>query len=183
MTCKETPPSPETLDKARIVQRHVRRLRNFMLSGPPPRAQSYHWQGRRLSDPTFPQIRSMLVLSTLGPTTLKDFAANLNISPGSASEMVERLVEGGWVTREQDPGDRRRVVIKLTPAAASLADAHENAVLGQLARIMQAMEPAYVDQWLDLAQYMAGVLDGIDGDPEADDDRQARHGTGVPSDL
>ena len=52
-----------------------------------------------------------------------EIAAHLLIRPNSAVELVNRLAELGYVTREADPVDSRRVQVMLTARAeAALSD-------------------------------------------------------------
>lgn len=48
------------------------------------------------------------------PTSL---AERMNLSRPSASQMIERLVQAGMVARVDDPHDRRKKTITLTPKA------------------------------------------------------------------
>jgi len=49
--------------------------------------------------------------------TVGELAERLLIQHHSAVELVDRLVEAGLIVRHQDPGDRRRVHLRLTPVA------------------------------------------------------------------
>jgi DNA-binding MarR family transcriptional regulator len=70
-----------------------------------------------------------------GPVAVGDLAERLRIRHHSAVELVNRLVEAGLVTRDQDKADHRRVLLQLTPLAyghlAELSAAH----LDELSRI------------------------------------------------
>ena len=45
----------------------------------------------------------------------------LGIQAGSFSELAARLEERGFLTREQDPADRRRILLRLTEAGRERA--------------------------------------------------------------
>lgn len=49
--------------------------------------------------------------------TIGYLAERLRIQHHSAVELVDRLTEAGLVIRERDPGDRRRIKLRLTPSA------------------------------------------------------------------
>ena len=55
-----------------------------------------------------------------GPSTLGDLAARLGLDASSTSRGVDALVRQGYLRRERDESDRRRVVIGLTPAGREL---------------------------------------------------------------
>jgi DNA-binding MarR family transcriptional regulator len=63
------------------------------------------------------QAKVLLQLGTHGQMTMGEIAAGLCVSMPAASELVDRLVEGGHLVRAADPGDRRRVLIAATPEA------------------------------------------------------------------
>lgn len=60
---------------------------------------------------TLVQIRTLDELSRRGQMTMADLAKYLGITPASATSLVERLVMSGWLKREHDPNDRRKVQI------------------------------------------------------------------------
>ena len=59
-----------------------------------------------------------------GPMTAGDLAKAVGISPGSATVMIDRLVNVGHVTREVNPNDRRGVLVKPNPASVAQAWQH-----------------------------------------------------------
>lgn len=54
------------------------------------------------------------LLQEHGPMTQKALQENLGIQSGSVSELVTKLENKGLILRENDPEDRRRVVLTLT---------------------------------------------------------------------
>ena len=58
-----------------------------------------------------PQLFALLVLRDRGPATITELSHVLEVSPPSASAMVDRLVEKGILTREHSREDRRKVVV------------------------------------------------------------------------
>ncbi len=53
-------------------------------------------------------------------------ANRLSVRPSTVSKMVDILERKGWVQRESDEGDHRRVLVRLTPAGRTLADRVRN---------------------------------------------------------
>lgn len=47
--------------------------------------------------------------------TVADMIADLGVTRQAASQLIDRLVLRGYLTREPDPEDRRRITIGLTP--------------------------------------------------------------------
>ncbi len=54
----------------------------------------------------------------------------LMIHGSSATYLVDRLVEAGWVAREADPGDRRVSIVRLTEAGGRMVEAGVAALAG-----------------------------------------------------
>ncbi len=62
-------------------------------------------------------LQCLFVLEHHGPSTAAQLARNVNLTTGSASRMIDRLVAAGHVTRTPDPHDRRKVLVAAVPAA------------------------------------------------------------------
>ncbi len=62
-------------------------------------------------------LQCLYVLQHLGPSTAGELATRVNLTSGSASRMIDRLVARGHVTRAADPTDRRRVLVEVNPEA------------------------------------------------------------------
>lgn len=71
---------------------------------------------------TFPQIIALYVLDGLGPQTVSGMAESTHLSMGATSQLVERLVGAGLVTRGEADDDRRVRVVALAPKGKSLLD-------------------------------------------------------------
>lgn len=55
--------------------------------------------------------------------TIGEIAARLEVGNATASQLVERMVRGGWVERAPLPGDRRSQIVTVTAkASAALRD-------------------------------------------------------------
>ena len=58
-----------------------------------------------------------------GPTTQRELADALNVTPRNVTGLVDGLVASGFVTRERHPTDRRATLVALTErGAATLAE-------------------------------------------------------------
>ena len=69
---------------------------------------------------TMRQLQAVLALAGIGPIASGLLARELGIGLPAASQLVDRLVEQGQVERREDPADRRRTIISLTPAAETM---------------------------------------------------------------
>ncbi|GHO98837.1 hypothetical protein KSF_088850 [Reticulibacter mediterranei] len=75
------------------------------------------WADRGLS---LPQIRLLFVLFHLAPATIGQIADRLHIGQSAASLQVDKLVQAHLAERSDDPNDRRRAIVRLTPAGEAL---------------------------------------------------------------
>ena len=66
-------------------------------------------------------FEAMEHLIAYGPMTAGDLAKAVGISPGSATAMIDRLESVGHVTRENNPRDRRGILV--TPNPKSVQEA------------------------------------------------------------
>jgi DNA-binding MarR family transcriptional regulator len=90
---------------------------------------------------TLPQLRALVVLDGQGPITLTALAGALGVNPSTALRMVDRLVTAGSVHREVNPGNRREVLLRLTPAGARLVGhvlQHRQAEIARIAARLPA---------------------------------------------
>jgi DNA-binding MarR family transcriptional regulator len=51
------------------------------------------------------------LLDWTGPLTAGEIGTHLGLSSGAVTGLIDRLEAGGWVRRERDPDDRRRVIV------------------------------------------------------------------------
>jgi DNA-binding MarR family transcriptional regulator len=55
------------------------------------------------------------LLDWTGPLTAGEIGVHLGLTSGAVTGLIDRLEVGGWVRRERDPADRRRVIVHLSP--------------------------------------------------------------------
>lgn len=56
------------------------------------------------------------------PVTSGDVGARMHITSGTVTTLLDNLERKGFVTRSVDKGDRRRVLVDITPAAQAVLD-------------------------------------------------------------
>lgn len=77
-------------------------------------------------------VADYLVLASMrrGVTSPVDLCRVLGRTTGGMSLTLDRLVGTGWVTRRPDPGDRRRIIVELTPQGRETSEAVNRALHG-----------------------------------------------------
>jgi DNA-binding MarR family transcriptional regulator len=96
----------------------------------PPVMRAIREEVRRQGAPhlSIPQLRTLEYLHHRPGACLFHLAEHLGVSRPTASNLVERLVRRGMLTRVADPQERRRVVLTLTPSGARyLRQVHQSA--------------------------------------------------------
>ena len=69
---------------------------------------------------TYPQYLAMLVLWEGDAISVSDLGQRLLLDSGTLTPLLKRLEASGWVRRERDSADERRVLLYLTPAGKAL---------------------------------------------------------------
>ena len=104
---------------------------------------------------------TLLTLRRSGSCRLTDLAVSEGVSQPSMTALVGRLADAGLVQRGADPGDRRAVLIALTPAGAEPLDRRREAraerLAGPLGELTDPDVRAITDALPALAR-LAGVL-------------------------
>lgn len=77
----------------------------------------------------------------VAPTTVAYVAERLGLKHNSAVELVNRSEHEGLVTREEDPNDRRRAIVRLTRKGEGLLDR----LSGDHARELMVMAPQLIE--------------------------------------
>lgn len=72
---------------------------------------------------TLPQCVILDVLNKNGELNMSDLAKNMKVTTAAMTGIVDRLVREGYVSRVDDPNDRRVIKIKLTAKGNKIAAA------------------------------------------------------------
>ena len=91
-------------------------------------------------DTTMPQFRVLTYLSD-APMTVSDIARLRRVSFQSAGELVQTLVERGWIERTANPNDRRQSLLHLTGAGRDAYERTQRHILERLAGMLESLTP------------------------------------------
>ena len=84
------------------------------------------------------------------------------VTTGAITNRIDRLEARGLVERAPVPGDRRKVIVRLTPSGRALVD---EVVDGHLATERTILEPLSSRQQADLAKLLRSLLLALDDRP------------------
>jgi DNA-binding MarR family transcriptional regulator len=93
-----------------------------------------------------------------GPLPAGEIGARMHITSGTTTTVLDTLERKGWITRTNDPADRRRVLVDITPEAQTILDQ----VLPEVAQLCVTIlgplgEPALRSLMAGLAKVRASV--------------------------
>ena len=91
-------------------------------------------------DLTLRQLQVLAFLRAAPDATGHQIADAMGVSTPTMSGIVDRIASKGWLDREQDPQDRRRVLLHLTPEAEEMLAELEVPVHRVKARILDRLD-------------------------------------------
>ena len=101
----------------------------------------------------------LFVLHELGksaPLSLSELAEKTRTDQSSVSVVVTRLVEGGYITRDRDKRDARRLVLNLTKSGKAIAEksppAAQERIIEALERVSAADRKRFADVFARIIQ-------------------------------
>lgn len=92
-------------------------------------------------DLTMSQFKALMLIAATGGLSGRDFARRFGVGPSAVTAVVDKLVQRGYVRREEDPGDRRVSWTRPTPAAMALFEQVNAGHHEQLDEIMALLSP------------------------------------------
>ncbi|RUM45402.1 MAG: hypothetical protein DSY80_03375 [Desulfocapsa sp.] len=148
--------SKKIQDQARFIAQAGRKLKDHVFSIQSGlRDNSSSCKGDELS---MAQVQMMMAVQAGKETSISCLAEKLNVSPPSASNMVDRLVEKGVLLRERSEQDRRKVVVRLSAEAAIHAEQMERAVLAAFLDLVEKVGPETAEKWCEVLERVEQVL-------------------------
>jgi len=92
-------------------------------------------------------LNCLNIVALTGPLTAGELARQTGLTTASITGVLDRLEEGGFVRRERDPKDRRRVIVDLNPGPGLR---EIGPTFGPLVRAWRAAAASYSDEELRL---------------------------------
>lgn len=109
------------------------------------------------------QVKVLLHLGTHRQMTIGEIAAVLDCSMPAASELVDRLVDAGHLTRATDPDDRRRVIVRATPESSRISVQLRALREAQIRRALGCLAPEDRPLFISaLEALVAGLIPEVD---------------------
>lgn len=118
-----------------------------------------------LEEVSLPQFRVLVVLSSAGPLRMGALAELLGVTVSTFSRTADRLVTGGWAVREDNPENRREVILAPSAKGRGLVAAVTEHRRQLIADVLVRMAPAERDRLSVTLQAFADAA----GEPAAAD--------------
>ena len=122
-------------------------------------------RGRAASDPSTGglSLAQYHLLEPLaeGPRTNRELAELAGISAPTATRLVDGLLERGFVSRVEDPIDRRAVVISLTASGRTALAKKQREYAARRRRVADALEPDEQVVAAELLRRLAAVIEEL----------------------
>src|SRR5690606_6192548 len=93
-----------------------------------------------------------------GPITQAELAERMDIEPATLVSVLGRMLRDGWVTREDCPTDRRKKLVRPTPAAGPIWEQGVECARRVRAQISQGFSPEHLEL---LKQMLSQVGDNL----------------------
>jgi MarR family transcriptional regulator, organic hydroperoxide resistance regulator len=107
-----------------------------------------------------------------------EVAARMHITSGTVTSLLDNLERKGYVVRSSDRGDRRRVLVDITPGAEALLDQALPAIQQVARRLTDRIGPQRQQALLDiLDEVRRAVTELPDELPEPQPRRRPEHRT------
>ena len=113
----------------------------------PPTMRAIRGQMRsaRVAGLSVPQFRLLRFVRRNPGTGLSALAEHLGTTMPAASQLVERVVRAGFVTREQHPKERRRVELHITEAGDAVLAQCDERTRAWLCERLEGLDPEQLE--------------------------------------
>lgn len=120
---------------------------------------------------TVTDLTALMLVTEADDTTPTRLAAELGLTTGSVTTVIDRLVSAGQVRRSPRAGDRRSILVELTAAGQHTTQIVSGLYLGAIAIALESSPRSVSAQILDSLRHTAAALDSA---AEITDDRDIR---------
>jgi DNA-binding MarR family transcriptional regulator len=104
------------------------------------------------------QMHALMMIQKRQTVSITELASLMGVSVPSASNMVDRLVEKGALTRMPSRTDRRRMDVRLAPPVQEDFARVNGVLLGVFNNLVEKIGPDTTRMWCEVLQRIEGVL-------------------------
>lgn len=116
---------------------------------------------------TAPQLCVLWAIGTHGSVPMGQVADRVSLSSAAVTSIVDRLEAHGLVSRERSIGDKRRVIVSLTPASREILSQEPQPFPGRFVARLAELESWQQTELLSALQRIAAMMEprGGPGEP------------------
>jgi len=105
-------------------------------------------------DITMPQLKILVALYIKGSTRMSNLAADLQVTMATATGLVDRLVERGYLTRESLAEDRRVVLCRLSDSGQKIVSGIWESAAKRCRELLDALDTDHIQMLLEVLNTM-----------------------------
>lgn len=150
-------PDPTTIEQAQYVFNSITTIREYIINQHMQCIGAVH-ENSLLNGVSIAQAQVIHAIYTRGQVSVTELARMQNVSPPSASAMVDRLVDKGILIREQHARDRRKVAIRVSPEVSADFKALQESMLKSFVELVEKIGPETAGKWCEVLTKIKSVL-------------------------
>lgn len=146
-----------TLEQAKYISSSIRLIQDKLFARNHGKSMSEK-EKYLLKDLSISQFHAIMMIRKKKKVSLKELAAIQQISPPSASAMVNRLVAKGILKRSQSRSDRRKVEISLTNDSLIRHEKVEEAIFASFVELIEKLGVETTQKWCSVLEQVEQVF-------------------------
>lgn len=107
-------------------------------------------------------IKILIILYKHEYITMTEIGKMLDIEKGSLTTLIDWLVENDFVNRSNDPNDRRKSLVSLSPHGREAAERVIGLYTAKVYRLLQKAGPNELQEFLSSLKYVVGFMKKIE---------------------
>ena len=111
---------------------------------------------------SMPQLNALMGLHHHGECAMSDLSERMGVTPAASSQLIQRLVELGYLERSEDLADRRIKRISLTPKGTELMREFIDARQRWMERLTDALNPTQQHEIMSALQILIDAATNLD---------------------
>lgn len=110
------------------------------------------------------QRKTLMYLNLEGDSPLTEIAKVMNLEKGSVTTLVDSLEKYELVTRERDPGDRRKMIVTMTPKGKEITNRMQDYMGKYVKKKMEVLSDEDLVRLTDAIDTLADIVEKLKGD-------------------
>ena len=87
-----------------------------------------------------------------------EIGGDMHVSTARIAQALNSIEKKGWITRQIDPGDRRKILVRLTPEGKSIADEQFQRIVGIAVNMLALLGEEDAKDYVRISGKLAEIL-------------------------